>query len=162
MTDGKSLGGLVSDLVNALNPDNHLEKAGLDNPGADPPTEEQVKKAESSMIKEAVKPLHNPDLRNLLFEIKKKNEQVIDNVSSDTVIEAAFSAQALEKARGMIKFFKHFIEDNRDEIIALQILYSRPYQSPLKYENIRELADAINRPPHHWIRLQIGNQLNRF
>jgi len=50
----------------------------------------------------------------------------------------------------MIKSFKHFIEDNRDELTALQILYSRPYKSPLTYENIRELADAINRPPHHW------------
>jgi type I restriction enzyme R subunit len=50
----------------------------------------------------------------------------------------------------MVASFKQFIEDNRDEITALQILYSRPYRSPLKYENIKELADAINKPPHHW------------
>ncbi|MBW2655433.1 MAG: DEAD/DEAH box helicase family protein, partial [Deltaproteobacteria bacterium] len=143
LTDGKSLGGLVSDLVNALNPDNHVEKAKQDNPGVDdPPTQDQVKQAEKKLIKDAVKPLHNPELRNLLLEIKKKNEQVIDNVSSDAVIEAAFSKEALDKATGMIKSFKHFIEDNRDELTALQILYSRPYRSPLTYENIRELADA--------------------
>ena len=150
LTDGKSLGGLVSDLVNALNPDNQVEQAKQDYPSVDQPTEEQVKKAAESLIKDAVKPLYNPDLRNLLLEIKKKNEQIIDNVSPDTVIEAGFSAEALEKAKGMVESFKQFIEDNRDEITALQILYSRPYKSPLKYENIKELADAINKPPHHW------------
>jgi len=150
LTDGKSLGGLVSDLVNALNPDNQVEQAKQDNPDVDHPTKEQIQQAAKSLIKGAVKPLYNPDLRNLLLEIKKKNEQIIDNVSPDTVIEAAFSAEALEKAKGMVESFKQFIEDNKDEITALQILYSRPYKSPLKFENIKELADTINKPPHHW------------
>jgi type I restriction enzyme, R subunit len=150
LTDGKSLGGLVSDLVNALNPDNQVAQAKQDNPDVDQPTEEQIQQAAKNLIKGAVKPLYNPDLRNLLLEIKKKNEQIIDNVSPDTVIEAGFSAEALEKAKGMVESFKQFIEDNRDEITALQILYSRPYKSPLKFENIKELADAINKPPHHW------------
>ena len=150
LTDGKSLGGLVSDLVNALNPDNQVEQAKQDNPDVDQPTEEQIQQAAKNLIKGAVKPLYNPYLRNLLLEIKKKNEQIIDNVSPDTVIEAGFSAEALEKAKGMVESFKQFIEDNRDEITALQILYSRPYKSPLTFENIKELADTINKPPHHW------------
>ncbi|MDI6687509.1 MAG: type I restriction-modification enzyme R subunit C-terminal domain-containing protein [Desulfobacterales bacterium] len=150
LTDGKSLGGLVSDLVNSLNPDNQVEKAKQDNPDRGQPTEEQVKRAEKDLIKDAVKPLYKPDLRNLLLEIKKKNEQIIDNVSPDELIEAGFSAEALEKAKGMVESFKQFIEDNKDEITALQILYSRPYKSPLKFENIKELADTINKPPHHW------------
>jgi len=149
-TDGKSLSGFVSDLVDSLNPDNHVEQAKQDNPDVDEPTEEQVKQAADSLIKDAVKPLYDPDFRNLLLEIKKKNEQIIDNVSSDAVIEAAFSAEALKKAKGMIASFKQFIVDNKDELTALQILYSRPYKSPLKYENIKELADTINKPPHHW------------
>ena len=150
LTDGKSLVGLVSDLVNALNPDNQVEQAKQDNPDVDQPTEEQIQQAAKSLIKDAVKPLYNPDLRNLLLEIKKKNEQIIDNVSPDTVIEAGFSAEALEKAKGMVESFKQFIVDNKDELTALQILYSRPYKLPLKYENIKELADTINKPPHHW------------
>jgi type I restriction enzyme, R subunit len=150
VTDGKSLGGLVSDLVTALNPDKHVEQAKQDNPDVDQPTEEQIQQAAGSLIKDAVKPLYDPDFRNLLLEIKKKSEQIIDNVSPDTLIEAGFSAEALEKAKGMIASFKQFIVDNKDELTALQILYSRPYKSPLKYENIKELADTINKPPHHW------------
>jgi type I restriction enzyme R subunit len=103
-----------------------------------------------NLIKNAVKPLHSPDLRNLLIEIKKKNEQTIDHVSQDQVIEAGFSAEALDKAKGMIESFKKFIEENKDEITALQILYSRPYKMRLRFEDIKELADAIKKPPHLW------------
>ncbi|MCP3873585.1 MAG: DEAD/DEAH box helicase family protein, partial [Desulfobacteraceae bacterium] len=150
LTKGKSLGGLVSDIVNALNPDNQIEKAQQDSSGTDQPTQKQIQQAANSMVKDAVKPLCDPDFRNLILDIKKKNEQVIDNVSSDAVIEAGFSEEALEKAKGMIESFKLFIENNKNEITALQILYSKPYKSPLKYENVKELADAFNKPPHHF------------
>jgi len=150
LTHGKSLGGLTSDLVNAINPDKQVEQAEDDNPGVEKLTEEQIQHSAKNLIKNAVKPLYNPELRNLLIEIKKKNEQTIDHVSQDQVIEAGFSAEALEKAKGMIESFKKFIEENRDEITALQILYSRPYKSPLRFEDIKELADAIKKPPHLW------------
>ncbi len=150
LTQGKSLGGLTSDLVNAINPDKQVEQAKEDNPDVEKLTEEQIQQAGKNLIKNAVKPLYNPELRNLLIEIKKKNEQTIDHVSQDQVIEAGFSAEALEKAKGMIESFKKFIEKNKDEITALQILYSRPYKSPLRFEDIKELADTINKPPHHW------------
>jgi type I restriction enzyme R subunit len=150
LTHGKSLGGLTSDLVNAINPDKQVERAKEDNPGVDKPTEEQIQQAAKNLIKNAVKPLHNPELRDLLIEIKKKNEQTVDHVSQDQVIEAGFSAEALEKAKGMIESFKKFIEENKDEITALQILYSLPYKSRLRFEDIKELADAIKKPPHLW------------
>ncbi len=49
-----------------------------------------------------------------------------------------------------MKSFKDFIEHNKDELIALQIIYSRPYgQRHLTYEAIKELADAIKKPPYN-------------
>ena len=45
--------------------------------------------------------------------------------------------------------FKKFIEENRDEVTALQIIYSKPYgQRHLTYEQIKQLAEAIERPPY--------------
>ena len=150
LTDSRSLSGLTSDLVNSINPDKQIERAKEDNPDIDKPTEEQILQTAETLIKNAVKPLHSPDFRNLLIEIKKKNEQIIDNVSPDQIIEAGFSAEALEKAKGMVESFKKFIEENRDEITALQILYSRPFKSRLRFEDIKELADAIKKPPYLW------------
>ena len=92
-------------------------------------TDEQVQKAAAKLIQEAVKPLYNPALRNLLIELKKKSEQTIDVVSQDKVIEAGFSADALEKAKGVVQSFEKFIKDHKDEITALQILYNSPISS---------------------------------
>jgi type I restriction enzyme R subunit len=126
LSGGKSVMQLTMDLVNAVNPDKHLELACAEHREAGRPTEEQIKKAANTMIKEAVKPFYSPDLRNLLIELKKKNEQTIDHVSQDQVIEAGFSQDALDRARGMVQDFEQFIKDNKDEITALQILYSLP------------------------------------
>src|SRR5262249_20329840 len=73
-----------------------------------------------------------------------------DNVSKDTVIEAGFSKAAREKARGVIESFKQFIEANRNELTALQIIYSQPHgKRHLTYEAIRQLASAIEKPPYN-------------
>ena len=149
VSEGKSLKGLTSDLVGSLNPDRHIEQAKQTHK-IDQPTDEQVRQAAIRLIKEAVTPLQKPDFRNLLIELHKKTEQTIDHVSQDKVIEAGFSAEALEKAKRVVESFEKFIEDHKDEITALQILYSRPYKAPLRFEEIQELAQAIEKPPYLW------------
>ena len=153
--EGKSIRELTRGMVAAVNPDNHIERAKQDNPGVAEPSEEQISEAATRMIGDAVSPLHDPELRNLLFEIKRKNEQTIDHVSQDEVIEAGFSADALEKARGLVDSFRQFIEDNKDEITALQIIYSKPYQARLQFDDVRELADMIQQPPYLWSESQL-------
>jgi type I restriction enzyme R subunit len=115
------------------------------------PTPEQIQKAAATLLDEAAKPIAaNPDLRNKLIQIKKSYEQTIDSVSKDELQGAGFSAEALEKARSIVDSFEQFIRDNKDEITALQVLYSRPYHQRLTFKEIKELADAIQRPPHDW------------
>ncbi len=101
---------------------------------------EQIKQAATKIIKESVKPLHNAELRRKLVELHKTTEQTIDTVSIDKVIEAGFSADALEKAKGLVTSFEQFIKDHKDEITALQILYSRPYKERLRFEEIKALG----------------------
>ena len=151
---GKSLATLTNALVNSLDADRHVEQAKKDN-NTDQPTNEQVQQAAAKLIQEAVKPLYDPALRNLLIELKKRDEQTIDNVSQDKVIEAAFSADALERAKGIVQSFEKFIQDHKDEITALQILYNRPYKQPLRFEDIKELANTIQKPPHLWTESQL-------
>ncbi len=123
---GKSLKTLAADLVESLDPDRHLEIAGSMPPHTDPPTDQQIKDAATQLIQEAVTPLYDPNLRDLLVELQKKTEQTIDHVSQEQVLEAGFDTDALEKAKGVVDSFRDFIEANKDEITALQILYNRP------------------------------------
>jgi len=157
LADGKSLKALTSDLVQAIDADRHVERARKDNPEVVEPTAQQIKQASEKIIKEAVKPLHNPDLRNKILELHRLAEQTIDTVSKDEVTEAGFSADALEKAKGMVTSFEQFIKDHKDEITALQILYNLPARAAsmragrrLRFEQIKELANIIERPPYLW------------
>ncbi|VVB62831.1 Uncharacterised protein [uncultured archaeon] len=55
----------------------------------------------------------------------------------------------MERARGTVESFKKFLDENRDEVTALQVIYSKPYgKRHLTYEQIKQLADAIERPPY--------------
>ncbi len=47
----------------------------------------------------------------------------------------------------MLTSFRQFIEDNKDEIEALQVLYSLPYRAGLKFRHVKELAGKLNQPP---------------
>jgi type I restriction enzyme R subunit len=98
--------------------------------------------------REAVKPLADPALRNLLLKLRQQADQIIDIVTQDTLIEAGFSAAATERAKSLVQTFEAFIAEHRDEITALQILYNRPVKAPLTFEDIKALADTLHAPPH--------------
>jgi type I restriction enzyme, R subunit len=66
------------------------------------------------------------------------------------VIEAGFNADSHERAKSLVTSFEQFIEENRDEITALQVLYSRPYSQRLRLKDIKVLAETIKAPPRSW------------
>jgi type I restriction enzyme, R subunit len=75
-----------------------------------------------------------------------------------------FDKTATERARATVESFKQFIEEHKDEITALQILFSIPRRnvgahamrpsgrtvSAPTYEQLRELAEALQQPPRTW------------
>ena len=151
---GHSLKDLSRRLVEAVNPDRQKERTRQQY-GTEEPTEQQLVKAAAMLLQEAAKPFQDPKLRQLLIDIKKMNELTIDHVSQDQVIEAGFSADALARAQTIVQSFERFIEKHKDEITALQILYSKPYKQRLTFESIKELADAIEKPPYLWNESQL-------
>jgi len=148
VSEGKNLKQMANGLLDAVDPDKQIEKArAISN--NDDPTEQQVQQAIEELANSACLPFDNFVLRNTLIEIKKRNEQIIDAVSQDTVLEAAWDATAKEKARNTISTFKQFIEANKNEITAIQFIYGQPYgQRHLTYQQIEELAGAIKQPPY--------------
>ena len=145
---GKALTTITNGVLDAIDPDKHMSKAA-EMFGADEPTQEQVAKAKAEIVQSACAVFDAPKFRDLLVEIKKRNEQVIDNVSVDEVLEAGFSQAAKDKAKETVAQFRDFLETHKDEISALQIIYSKPYgQRHLTYEAIKELYDALSQPPN--------------
>jgi type I restriction enzyme R subunit len=144
---GASLQDLTRAIVDALDPD----------------VEDVI--AAKAAIQAAVRPFASPELRNLLIDLKRKAEQIIDTVTQDTLLQADFSEAARERAKGTVESFEKFIAEHKDEITALQILYSRPQRmsgaatgqgaEPLTFEALKTLADALQAPPHLWTEGQL-------
>ena len=88
-----------------------------------------------------------PAFRDLLETKRRDREITIDHLASDEVLETGYDE---EKARQLVTSWKQFLEDNQDEITALQILYNEPHaRRHLVYEELKTLAEAISRPPYH-------------
>ncbi len=91
-----------------------------------------------------------PALRTKLLDVRRSYTQVLDETSKDEVIDAGFSRDATDRARATIESWQAFVEEHRDDIDALQVLYSRPYGKRLTLKAIKELAATIGRPPYNW------------
>ncbi len=146
-SQGVPLHDLVSGLVDAADPDAALD-AARHATGQDDPPEAAVAKARKQLLEAAARPFaSNPDLRLRLVDIHRSYEQTIDTVSADSLIEAGFSD---DQAMTIVQSFQEYIEENRDEITALQVLYERPYRQRLSYADIKALADTLVSPPRSW------------
>ena len=149
LAGGTDLSAIAHGLVDALDPDQQVAatvEAGMfpDDPAA-------VAGTAVAMLTYALEPLAtNPDLRNAILDVRKSYEQTIDEVSKDQVLFAGHSAEAREKASALVTSFREYIELHKDEIRALQVLYSRPHNERLTFSEIKELAKAIERPPRQW------------
>lgn len=147
---GNSLHAISHGLVDAIDPDRHLAAAQIAN-GTSTPTDAQVADAKQALLADAVAPIAaNPELRDALVNVQRSFDQVIDEISIDQLTRAEFAIDARARAEATIESFKAFLDEHRDEITALQVLYSRPYAKRLTYRDIKELAEAISRPPHRW------------
>jgi type I restriction enzyme, R subunit len=144
---GITLKGLARGLLDSISPD-AVESALIERHGsADSATPAQVKAVEEDLRNRACQPLDSAELRTLIKTIKKKTDIVIDELTTDEVTTAGYD---LRQAEARTTSFHEFIERHKDELLALQILYSEPYpKRRLTYGSIKELAQKLSDPPHH-------------
>lgn len=142
-TVGIPAGNLAEKLLNAFDEDILTAKA-QETFGTTAPTPEQTKQVQKDAITEAVKPFHNPDVRNFIENVRRSHEQIIDNVNIDTVTFAGFDTQQEANADQVIQTFRDFIEANKDEILALRIIYSQTYQDrPMVIDGLKALYEKL-------------------
>lgn len=124
--DSKTLGQLASDILDTLDVD---LTQNLNN-------DEIIAKKD-----EVLKPFNKPIFRKTLLDLSQKSKLYIDDISPDTVINAEFNKN---KANEIIANFNDFINENKDEITALSIIYNKDYKNrKLTYELINELNDKL-------------------
>jgi len=138
-TGGFDLPALAAKLLDAVDPDVLAAKIPKDAP------EPERDAAHEALKDTALKPFDNPALRRLLKEIRAAADIRIDTVSTDVVVSSGWDEK---KAQDAVARFQRFLDERRDEQVALQILYSRPYaQRRLTYEAVDDLREALKRPP---------------
>ena len=108
------------------------------------PTEEQLQTVQREAAAQAATPFCRPEVRDFIENVRRSHEQIIDNVNQDTLLFAGFDAQREENAGRIIRTFHEFIEENKEEIIALRILYSQTYQDrPMAIEKLKSLYEKL-------------------
>lgn len=147
--DGATLEGLTGELLHSIDPDAAREAALAECEMGDDaePTNDQLQRVERERMTTALKPFTRPGLRDVIVEIGRSFFQVIDEGAIDELLGAGSDGTAAEKARSRLDDFRRFLEDNRDRIEALRILYSRPYRAGLRFRHVKELRDALRNPP---------------
>ncbi|MCE3278111.1 MAG: restriction endonuclease subunit [Bacteroidetes bacterium] len=146
--NGFTINHIVKQLLNAYDPDS-LEglkfQVQSSMPGAAPVEKEAaIKKEHAKLIENAVAVFHNPELRDFIVDIRKKYDQVIDVVNMDTVTKIGWVKDQAASATNTITDFKAWIENNKDEITALQIFYGQPYRRRgFSYKMIKDLCEKL-------------------
>lgn len=111
-------------------------------------SEEQLQRAQDELKEAAAEPFFVPSLREYIENVRKAHDQIIDTVNLDHLKSAGWDKDHQEKAESTIATFRQFIEQNKDEITALSIIYNQSWRDrPLTLAMVKELYEAMNRPP---------------
>lgn len=143
LAGGCTLADLARGLLNAIDPDT-VDAAALAKHGI-AATPQQSAGVQKELKEDACRIFDSPQLRQGLVLAKTKTDVKIDTISTDEVISSGYDEA---QAQTTVDRFKAFLDANKDQIVALQILYGRPYaQRRLTYEALEDLRDALKRPP---------------
>lgn len=179
LAGGKNITEIVGDLTNVYDPDKQMENARkiFKLKADEEPTEKQIEKVIEQTSIEAVKPFDSSKLRDFIETVRQKIYQIIDETNPDRIIHSGFDAAAKDNADEIINNFRKFIDENKDEIIALRIYYNLKmniindvptksyrrnfiYEIP-NYKMIKELRDALLSPQYHLTVEQIWRAYER-
>ena len=88
-------------------------------------------------------------LRDRLVTMHQSKYIFRDEVTPDLILFAG-GVPNLELAKRIVTDWKKYLEDNKDEITALQLLYRRPQNSGVTRREIEELIATIRQPHQEW------------
>lgn len=143
--------GIAETLLNAFDEDIVTDVAQRKYGAATPDdvTDEQFAETSEQMAVAASAPFNNPKLRDYIENVRKSHDQVIDNINLDEVTFSGWDSEHAEKAGEIIETFSRFIDENKDSIDALEIIYSQSYRNrPLTLKMVEELYAKMQAAPY--------------
>lgn len=147
MANGKSLNQVVKELLNAYNPDILDEvktKVETELAGESPLKKEEAFQKLHDELKEKAAEVFNGELNNFIENVRRAHEQIIDIINPDELINTGWATDSKAKAETLVADFKAWIEQHKNEIIALQIFYSQPFRRrELTFKMIDEVVNKI-------------------
>ena len=143
LTDGVAIIDVAKNILNAFDDDYINSKIDfLDDTSKYESTKQEI-------IDMAIKPIYNPEVRKFILEARDKHYQIIDNENIDSIEFSGWDTNKEEKAKEIIKTFAEFIEENKDSIDALNIIYNQSYKNrPLTYKMVEELYEKMMSAPY--------------
>ena len=146
LAGGKSFVDLAHELLKACDADIQV-KVAKERFGTEQPTEGQIAQTAKQLARAATTPFMKVGFRCRILEIRQQNEQTIDRHTVDAVLYSGFDASAVEKARAKVSDFRAWIDERKDELTALQVLYAGVRPLKLSLRDLRVLRDALAQPP---------------
>ena len=101
------------------------------------------------LLDAAIEPLaSNPELRARIIELRRAKDQVIDEVSRDQVL-AAYGVVDPDKAKNTVASWREYLAEHRSEISAIELMFEAKGRG-IRFDQVKELAERIARPPYNW------------
>jgi type I restriction enzyme, R subunit len=145
--NGKTIQIVVKELLNAYDAD-ILEDIRIEIekvlPGAAPGIKDpEVAMRHSKLIESAASPFTG-SLNAFIENVRKAHEQIIDEINPDKILYTGWDKDNKTISAELIESFKSWIEEHKNEIVALQIFYSQPYRRrEINFKMMKELVDHL-------------------
>lgn len=145
--NGKSVSQVVKELLNAFNPDvlEEIEnKVRTEMSGAAPVEIEAKIKAQTETLQNEAAKVFTGELNEYIENVRKAHEQKIDLANPDEIIHVGWDKDNTNKAKELIANFSEWMQEHKDELMALQIFYNQPFRRrELTYSMIKEVLEKL-------------------
>ena len=143
LSSGREVKDYIKSLLNAHNPDVIEDKAREKFNLEKEPTEKQKQETQTTLLKET-QAMFSGALNTFIVKTQQSHEQIIDTVNIDKVDYAGWSKEQRKSYETIVQDFEDFINQNKDEIIALSIFYNEPHRrKEITYNMINEVYEKL-------------------
>ncbi|PKP51212.1 MAG: restriction endonuclease subunit R [Bacteroidetes bacterium HGW-Bacteroidetes-1] len=145
--DGKSVSQVVKELLNAFNPDiieNVESRITHEKSGTSPIEINAAIKTELDKIQNEAARVFTGELNEYIENVRRAHEQKIDLANPDEVLNVGWDKDNTNKANELIADFTAWMQEHKNELIALQIFYNQPFRRrELTYTMIKEVLEQL-------------------